>query len=100
MGNQLSLTGSSSTGTVGQIVHFDPPVQMVTMQTFGPSTGAGTVLLEASINSINWTTIGTSTHSSIATTFTSTSANLVSAVRARLATHTAGPGLSAIIVGR
>ncbi len=100
MASGLSLSATTSTGVAGNTVYFDSPVQTISMQTFGASTGAGTVLLEASLNGRNWTTVGTSTHSSDSATFTSTSANLITAARATLVTHTGGGAISAIIAGR
>lgn len=100
MASGLSLSATTSTGTVGDTIWFDPPAQTLSMQTFGSSTSAGTITLEGSINGRNWSTVGTSTHSSTTATFTSTSENLIVAARATLATHTAGGSVSAIIAGK
>lgn len=102
MANKLSLSNSSSTGTAGVAVYFDPGVSTLTMQTWTPSgsTAAGTVQLQGSLNGRDWTTVGTSTHAGASTLFSSTSANVYSAVRAVLATHTAGDPLNATVAGK
>lgn len=101
MASRLSLANSSSTGTNGDPIYFDPPVRTLTMQawTVDGSTGASVTVLQGSLNGRNWTTINTSTNTSAATTRTSTSAHLISVARANLTAHSAGDGINVTIVG-
>jgi hypothetical protein len=101
MANSLSLINSSSTGAAGTIVYFDPPVRLLSMQTYvvGGTTGASVTRLEGSIDGANWSTLGSSTNTGAATTFTSTSAHLVTAARAVVTAHSAGGPVNANIVG-
>lgn len=101
MAKRLTLSNTSSTGTVGDVVWFDPPVRTIATQTWtvAGTTGASVILVQGSINGENWSTVATTTNSGAATTRTSTSAHLISAARATLTAHSAGGPVNVVIVG-
>lgn len=98
----FSLGATTSTGTVGSVIYFDSPAQLITLATFGvgSSTGAGVVALDVTTDGVNFSTLSSSTHSGASTLLSSTSANLVTGARATLTAHTAGAALGAVIVGK